>query len=224
MRAAANDGKLFVPLDFRTSVGKTFSMTHMALKAQLPTVSAYQVAQFGRNNSSYPRRTLLRRPACVRTSRSPAIATPDGPEVADFNRELNGPEELWSFMMKPITMLFATKTHNFRRHLILKPPIFHRAIFQVIFDPPRSYRGALQARPPDLAGFFPERGCGTAYRSSRRSQTFSAKACFYPDCYQRTRLATPGPIGRISDLFSEKGGHHRCSSALLICPERQNVL
>ncbi|UQY87502.1 hypothetical protein LQE85_18830 [Stenotrophomonas rhizophila] len=50
MRAAANDGKLFVPLDFRTSVGRTFSMTHMALKAQLPTVCAYEEAGFSSNN------------------------------------------------------------------------------------------------------------------------------------------------------------------------------
>ena len=52
MRAAANDGKLFVPLDFRTSVGKTFSMTHMALKAQLPTVCAYEEDEFSSNNQS----------------------------------------------------------------------------------------------------------------------------------------------------------------------------
>jgi hypothetical protein len=50
MRAAANDGKLFVPLDFRTSVGRTFSMTHMAPKAQLPTVCAYEEAGFSSNN------------------------------------------------------------------------------------------------------------------------------------------------------------------------------
>ncbi|MGN7836857.1 hypothetical protein [Stenotrophomonas sp. 22385] len=52
MRAAANDGKLFVPLGFQTSVGKTFSMTHMALKAQLPTVSAYEEGGFSSNNQS----------------------------------------------------------------------------------------------------------------------------------------------------------------------------
>lgn len=50
-------------------------------------------------------------------------------------------------------MIFAIKTHNFLLHLILKLPNFHRAIFQVVFDTSRSYRGALQARPLNLAGF-----------------------------------------------------------------------
>jgi len=52
MRAAANDGKLFVSLDFGTSVDQTFSMTRMALKAQLPRVCAYDEDEFGRNNRS----------------------------------------------------------------------------------------------------------------------------------------------------------------------------